>query len=238
MIEELKRLMEKVEDNKKNKKGPCSGCPVVDSKYLGPLFIETNSNNKPEIAIVSESPAIPEDLKSSTGRKIEEIKEVWGKSILNEPKEGKKNWPTKLIPFLTKLTDGKIWAVDEKDYRLKTISDIYWTHTVKCFIQVGDETIRIAKNNLKNNGFNKVVKCCSEYLREELDILKNLNLKLYIFIGKTAAGKVAKKYFKDVEDGEKIILYHPSYLGRNEKKDGEIKKDYEDIREKIKEILK
>lgn len=226
MNKKLKKLWEKIENNKKKGKGACKDCPLQDKKYLGPCKIDQEGEKFPKIVIISESPAKPRE----GGNTIKEIQGKWYEdakkwSEKKEKEKGNGKWPNKLVYFLFRLTDNKLLKPG-----FVTIPQIYWTHSIKCFIQINKKTIKEAKKELGKN-FEKAREKCFEYLKEEAEILKN-EAKIFIAVGNKAKEGIQKALAE-----EKIIaLTHPAAPRKKEKK-AKIEAEYEKARNEIMKYL-
>lgn len=206
----LDSLQKVIAGNISNRKEPCRGCPVAKN-HTGPVFIKHGGKSSPKVVIISESPAgfglIEYDFS-----KLNE----WIKNILKRIK----TFPTKEISNMakvTKLSDFLAWLTDNRMVsnpgKLTTISNIYWTHAVKCFIQRKGESINKAKERLGNE-FKLVCNYCREYVKKELEIIKP---NLIVAIGDPAFYSMfpknsPKEIGRSVRflDAEVVYTYHPN----------------------------
>lgn len=231
MYKKLEELWEEIKNNKDKGQGFCKDCPLKNKKYLGPCAINQEGEDLPKIVIVSESPTKPK----RGGNTIEEIQRNWydeWKRWKSKKKESSK-WPGKLLPFLFKLTDGKLLSTYQAG--LVTNPEIYWTHTMKCFIQECKEGIRKIKKDPERK-FDRSVKSCAGYLEKELDILKDA--KNFIAIGRVASDNIEewKKNMKVKIEGEFWEVIHPS--APNTRKNLERKnREYPRLKARIQNIL-
>lgn len=208
MLDSLDLLQKKITQNINNLKAHCNGCPLAIN-HSGPVFIKHEGKSSPKMVIISESPAKFEDIEYDFS-KVDQwttiiLKEIKSFSKYTEIKDVAK--VTKLGDFLAFLTDTRIVSNPEKQ---TTINNIYWTHAVKCFIQQKNESLNSAKKRLGNK-FNKASKCCCEYIKEELEIIKP---DLILAIGDVAfnaivPNKIIGKPIK-FPSIEVVYTYHPN----------------------------
>ncbi|MCK4223656.1 MAG: uracil-DNA glycosylase family protein [candidate division Zixibacteria bacterium] len=228
MLNFLNILHQRIKDNKKSKDGPCRNYPLVND-CDGPVLIEHAGEFNPKAIIISESPAGFESIDYNFS-KLGEWKQKTLSSIRNFKQWKKIGQLNSLGKFLAGLTDNKM--VDPEDPI--TINEIYWTHALKCFIQK-NESLKSAKKQLGNK-FDRACKCCVEYLREEIEIVKP---KLIVLVGDKAFNAVFPEK-KDIigkaikfPDAELIYTYHPNAKVRSEYK----KKGFNYARRKIENYL-
>jgi uracil-DNA glycosylase len=101
--------------------------------------------------------------------------------------------------FLGRLTRGDIY--NEKDETRTHL--LYWTHTVKCFLQNEKYPgIGLAKRKMGHE-FRQAVKACANYLSQELE---PIHPKLVVAVGKEAA--MALEHLKY---GQLVWVYHPAW---------------------------
>jgi len=248
MNNKLADLWKRIEDNKKNNQFHCKSCPLQHN-YDGPVYFDYEGEGNPKIMIISESPA---------GYNNKEVRcdftklKKWKEIILTE--ENRQNAELSdytLGKFLPYITNNGILS------SLKGIAseNFYWTHTVKCFIQKGNETLEAAKNRITTPVFKKACTICGMYIKQEFDMIQP---SLTIILSQNAWGNFKRavdnipygsgnfrKAFEIILSGEcikvtdtqdVIALYHPSYLARLKKMRSykelipKIEKSYKNVR--------
>ena len=203
MNKELKDYHDMIDRSKKEGEGPCGNCAL--RRDNGPALIEC-ADESPEIVVVSESPAgKPEATK--------DIKQ-WTRSILISCHENfLKELPSarNMGHFIGRLTRGKVYCPDDPE----RTHNLYWTHTLKCFIQNEDIGIRDAKRK-RGKHFRSGIKECSKYLADEIR-KANPKPKTVIAVGREAARKLEGSGFTLYE------VYHPSSWKSKEQKKSKLK---------------
>lgn len=215
MLNSLDLLQKEITDNINNGEKPCKDCPVAKN-HTGPVFIKHEGKTSPQVVIISESPAGFGLIKYDFTRLDE-----WIENTLKEIKTFHKckeiGQVTKLGDFLACLTENRMVNNPEKQ---TTTSNIYWTHAVKCFIQQEGESLKDAKERLGNK-FNQNCKCCCEYVKKELEIIKpELILAIgnaafyYAIVPKKVIGKPIR-----FPNAEVVYTYHPNAKIKKELKE-------------------
>ena len=203
MSTELVELLDKIRENKKQRAGYCSGCPLRTDN--GPALIEC-ADVAPRVIVVSESPARePEEVCLN----LTDI-ENWAQRILKEAHHNKDTEPQSaryMGHFIGGLTKGRVYGESEAS---KT-HGLYWTHTVKCFLQRGNVGIGKAKQDRKPE-FESAIDQCAGYLDEEI---ARIDPRLIICVGTSVAGrKLRKSRFAD----RLSEVYHPRAIKKREEK--------------------
>jgi len=205
MRKELQEYLDEIRSNKKDCKGNCDSCPLQGD--YGPALIEC-ADDSPEVAVVSESPMTKslEYIKDMTDRR-------WTLWILRgcyEEREAQLSLARTMGRFVGGLTRGKVYDVCDET----RTHGLYWTHTVKCFLQNEKNmanTVKEIKEERKKD-FEDAIQKCSQYLREEMKRV-NARLLLIIAVGVSVAGSELRK----LGFSENLCeVYHPAWNDRND----------------------
>jgi len=218
MNRELGEYHDQIRRNKKEGKSRCENCPLQEDN--GPALIEC-ADDYPEVVVVSESPAgRPEATR--------DIKH-WTRCVLMscyEKSSGDLSSARDMGYFLGRLTRGKVYLAEDPEKS----HNLYWTHTMKCFIQDKDIGVGKAKEE-RWDAFRSGIESCAEYLDLEISLTHakdRANPKLVIAIGHEAYNRLAK-----IVPKEKLCwVYHPH--ARKTKIEKERRLDC--LRGKIKEL--
>jgi len=202
MHEELQEYLNEIGRNKKDGKGYCSSCRLQGD--YGPALIECASDS-PEVVVVSESPMT---------ESLDYIKDMtdnsWTRWILrgcDKGREARISSAGTMGRFVGGLTGGRVYNVCDET---KT-HGLYWTHTVKCFLQ-NEKNISTPVKQIKKDRapeFRDAVEKCSNYLRHEME---KLNPKLIVAVGLSEAAKKLNAFgFSD----RTCDVYHPAWPARH-----------------------
>jgi len=207
MNSELREYHDQIRRNKQEGTSCCCSCPLRGDKYNGPALIEC-AEDYPEIVVVSESPAgRPEDTR--------DIRQ-WTRRVLMsccKKSSGNVSSARDMGYFIGRLTRGKVYHADDPE----RTHNLYWTHTMKCFIQNKDIPIRDAKKEKDQKRvtiFRSGIKSCSKYLEDEIRKAGPANPKLVIAVGDEAYNTLVETVPK-----EKLCrMYHPGAWGKKQVK--------------------
>jgi uracil-DNA glycosylase len=191
---ELVNLFDMIRENKKQRAGCCNGCPLWTDN--GPARFEC-ADVEPQVVVVSESPAREPKEACLTPTDIEN----WAQRILKEAHDNKDTEPQSaryMGHFIGGLTKGRVYRESDGS---KT-HGLYWTHTVKCFLQRGNIGIGKAKKDRRLE-FECAIDRCAGYLDEEI---ARIDPVLIIAVGTSVAGrKLMASRFAD----RLCEVYHP-----------------------------
>jgi len=207
MTGRLDEYFDEMGRNKEHGSGFCQECGLRKN-HRGPVLINC-AIASPDVILVSESP----------GGRPENTADLaeWTASVLRscyEKSSGDLSSAIDMGYFIGALTRGKIYSASDA-----TRSQVlYWTHTVKCFIQREDKGIRQTKKERKQD-FESAVEACSNYLREEMAIV-NPKPKLVVAVGTAVAGRKLRE-LNLVEN--MCEVYHPGARLSKEKKEEKLK---------------
>jgi hypothetical protein len=220
-------------------------------KDIGPALIEC-ADDTPRVVVVSESPALlnkkqqPEfwsqfkecfsRLDAEEWKSCEATLDQWTRLLLEEchkkglePKKGLEKLSSvgTMGGFIGGITRGNVYNPDSKG---KT-HGLYWTHTVKCFLQDKQslsvcEKVHDTKKRRKND-FRDAIAHCSKYLQNEI-ARANASPELIVGVGTTVAcAKLKETDFKSV-----VCVYHPAAPMKKECK----KRKLGSLCERVKEL--
>jgi len=203
MNKTLRDCLDRIAKNKDQKVGPCEHCSLREDR--GPALIEC-AEDYPQVMVVSESPAgKPHETKD-----LEEWKRIVLKSCYDKS-TGDLSSARDMGDFLGRLTRGRVCG-GTADIRSHTL---YWTHTVKCFLQNKDRGIRETKR-VRRADFAWAIRQCSRYLREEVEAA---NPRLIVGVGTSVAGRK----LGELGLSNLCVAYHPGAQKSKEQKVAKLK---------------
>jgi hypothetical protein len=197
MSVELAKLFDQIRQNKKRGTGFCSNCLL--QKDYGPALIHCADDalrRPPRIVVVSESPV------SKGGKLLGDIN-AWTTDLMTQCSEslGELSSAGNMGKFIGRLTGGRIYSKTD----MTRTHGLYWTHTVKCFLQ-NDENKEMPFRTIKKQRkleFRSAIGECSNYLLEEIGCI---GPELIIAVGTSVAGR----RLEELGLHEKLyVVYHP-----------------------------
>ena len=206
-----------VRENKERGKGHCSSCPLLRTAVPPAWFACADAY--PQVVVVSESPV--DDRLGKEGRKgrsIFDTKNIedWQRYILSQCGNQRRMDPSQATPmgqFLGRLTQGGIYneADETRTHRL------YWTHTVKCFLQ-NEKYREIGRaKDKRRREFRQAVQTCANYLSQEVESMRP---KLVVAVGKEAFDALKRLKYA----GQLVRVDHPAWgrFGKQANKRGRL----------------
>jgi uracil-DNA glycosylase len=215
MTTKLVEMFDKIRENKRKGQSCCSNCGLLND--YGPALIDC-ADASPEIVVVSESPMSKPELLGKI--------DAWICDLMRQCCEGSHgdlSSARTMGEFMGRLSRGRVYnASDETRTR-----SLYWTHTVKCFLQNEENKQmpfrtrkdKIGIREMRKLEFKSAIKKCSMYLPNEIEAI---DPKLVIAVGISVAGKTLRKLMEPRFAERLCEVYHPGAQQKREKKQEKI----------------
>ena len=222
-------VIDSISENKERGEGHCGTCPL--RKDILAWF--ECADARPQVVVVSESPV-------SRTEHLGNI-EAWRRDILTQCSDKTNagfvsfrdpSAARYMGEFLGGLTKGRIY--NEAD-ETKT-HGLYWTHTVKCFLQNEENKEmpfrtrngRIGIREMRKSEFKSAIRECSMYLPAEIQAT---DPKLVIAVGTSVAGRKLMELKKSGEIRPSLCeVYHPGARKSKSEKQEKIRALYTRVR--------